>query len=388
MMKQHNLILARLTACMALVFALGFVGGASAAMAASTCNPAFVTQQGRIFAVLPTGADDTANLQCAFDAAVSAGSGAEVRLQPGTYRTAQIVVNDFHGSFTGAGADKTVVFNLPELYVTPVDMHLKPPSATNPWPALFAFVNGDFSVSRLAIRIIGSNPTTGWTIFGIDPPLQEMAGGILILGTETHVEISHVLVEGEIKAGTLFGHNLGNGIYYEGWNEWLGQPSPPISGSFNVHDSTFRTHTWATPILNLKNASVVISRNNYENIYYALDGGDMVDSSLEFSHNKVKGLNGVSLYNMYIPEEIGSTFLITNNVFDVEGVGVSLNQKFGAGNQCLLRGNNVKKGAEIGIYLGPGITGCTVVGGRNGSKVLDVGTGNVLNDGNNVNTAY
>ena len=116
---------------------------------------------------------------------------------------------------------------------------------------------------------------------------DEMAWGRPILGTEAHAEISHVLVEGEIKEGTLFGYNLGNGIYFEGW--MIGEPSPPISGSFSVHDSTFRKHTWGTPILNLENASVVISHNEYEGTSFALDGGDLVNSSLEFSHNKVEG---------------------------------------------------------------------------------------------------
>lgn len=383
MMKQHNLLRARLTTCMALVFALSFVGGTGAATAASKCNPAFVTQQGGLFTVLPTGTDDTANLQCAFDAAVNAGPGSEVRLLPGAYHTAQIVVNQFQGSFSGAGADETAVFNLPNLYVAPGDFYLNPPSAGNPWPLLFSFVDGDFSISELAFRIIGNEPTQAWTIYGIDPPLHELACAVCILGTEAHAEISHVLVEGEIKEDTLFGYNLGNGIYFEGW---IGEPSPPISGSFSVHDSTFRRHTWATPVLNLKNASVVISHNDYENTFVAMDGGDLVDSSLEFSHNKVKGLIGVNLYNSFIPEEVGSTFLITNNVFDVEVVGVDLDQTFGEGNQCLLLGNNVKKAADIGIYLGPGITGCTVVGGSNKTKVLDLGTDNVLVGVNNMGT--
>ena len=381
-MKQHAVLWARLTTCMALVFALAFVGGAGAATAASLCNSAFVMQQGRTFTVLPTGTDDTENLQCAFDAALAAGSGAAVRLSAGVFHTAQIVVNEFHGSFFGAGPGKTVLLNLPHLYVTPVDMYLNPPSAANPWPTLFAFVNGDFAISDLAIHIIGDEPTTGWTIFGIDPPLREMAGGILILGTKAHAEISHVLVEGEVKEGTLFGYNLGNGIYFEGW---IGEPSPPISGSFSVHDSTFRKHTWGTPIANLENASVLISHNEYEGTSFALDGGDVVNSSLEFSHNKVDGPNGVNLYNWLIPEEVGSTFLIRNNVFRTKVGGVALDQTFGEGNRCLLLGNNVQS-PEVGIFLGKGISGCTVVGGGSKTNVVDLGTGNVLTGVNNMGT--
>jgi hypothetical protein len=381
-MKQHTVLWARLTTCMALVFALAFVGGAGAATAASACDAAFVIQQGGLFTVLPTGTNDTANLQCAFDSAVAAGPGSEVRLLPGAYHTAQIVVNEFHGSFSGAGADETAVFNLPNLYVAPGDFYLTPPSAGNPWPLLFSFVGGDFSISGLAFRIVGDEPTQGWTIYGIDPPLKELACAVCILGTEAHAEISHVLVEGEIKEGSLFGYNLGNGIYFEGW---IGEPSPPISGSFSVHDSSFRSQAWPTPILNLSNASVVISHNDYEGTSFALDGGDMVNSSLEFSHNKVKGPIGVNLYNSYIPEEVGSKFLIRNNVFDVEDVGVRLDQTFGEGNRCLLLGNNVQS-PEVGIFLGEGISGCTVVGGGSKTNVVDLGTGNVLTGVNNMGT--
>ena len=99
---------------MALVYALAFVGGAGAAMAASVCDPAFVTQQGGLFTVLPTGINDTANLQCAFDAAVIAGPGSEVRLLPGAYHTAQIVVNEWcvtAGGHCRTGLEDNVKFD-------------------------------------------------------------------------------------------------------------------------------------------------------------------------------------------------------------------------------------------------------------------------------------
>lgn len=384
-MKKQTFVLVKLTMCLALV--LGFTAGwgADTALAAVDCDPDFVVQEGSRFTVLPTGTDDSANLQCAFDAAVDAGPGSEVRLLAGAYHTGQIVVNEFHGSFYGAGADKTEVFNLPNLPVGSGDWNFSPPSAENPWPDLFAFLGGDFAISELALRITGDEPTQEWWIFG-SGPFYELACAVLITGTEAHVDISDVLVEGEVKEGSIFGYNLGNGIYFTGVSEWLGQPAPPISGSFTVHQSTFRTHVWGSPLYNVANASVVVSHNDYEGLSIAMDGTDLVNTNIEFSHNRVEGAwIGLDFWDNSLPGHVGSTFLVTNNVFrNTYGAGVAFEQTFGEGNQCLLLGNNVQNAGDLGIYLGPGTTGCTVVGGANKTNVLDLGIDNVLVGVNNM----
>jgi hypothetical protein len=384
-MKKRTLILMRLMTCVTLVLAFTAGLGTGSVLATIDCDPEYVRQQGSTFIVLPTGTDDTANLQCAFDAAVEEGPGAGVRLLAGDYYTGQIVVHDFYGSFSGAGARRTAVFNLPNLYVTPVDHYLNPPSADNPWPMLFIFVGGEISISRMALRIVGEEPTQAWTIYGIDPPLHEMACAVVILGTEANAAVERVLVEGEIKEGSLFGYNLINGIFFEGWMEWLGQPSPPISGSHSVHDSTFRTHGFATPVWNLSDASVVITKNDYEGVIIAADAADLMNTSYEFSHNRVKdGPIGVDFWDLNLPEHVGSTYLVMDNMFRVEEAGVLLEQTFGDGNGCLVLGNSVQPDASLGIYLGPGTVGCSVVGGKPKPDVLDEGTNNILVDVNRV----
>ena len=77
--------------------ALGMPLGFCSSTWAAPCNSSFVVRHGAIITVLPTGVDDTENLQCAFDTAVAADQGASVRLEEGTYHTRQIVVNDFNG---------------------------------------------------------------------------------------------------------------------------------------------------------------------------------------------------------------------------------------------------------------------------------------------------
>jgi len=380
-MKKQMLVLAKLITCLTLVLGLTVGWGADAALATIDCDPNFVIPEGSRFTVLPTGTDDTANLQCAFDAAVEAGPGSEVRLVAGAYHTGQIVVNEFHGSFYGAGDDDTHLYNLPDLAVAP-DCWLNPPSAANPWPMLFSFVGGDLAIYGLAVHVVGGAPMLPWG----DPvdPLDEMVCAVMVVGREAYAEVHHVLMEGEVSEHSPIGYNLFNGIYFEGLAEWLGQPAPPISGSFSVHHSTFRTLASGSPVYNLANATVVISHNDYEYTVFAMDNVNLAGSYLEFSHNRVEGGQfGVFHYDSQ-PEDVGTALLIRNNVFDVEVIGVALEQTFGEGNQCLLLGNNVQSAGDLGIYLGPGITGCTVVGGANKTNVLDLGIDNVLVGVNNM----
>lgn len=357
------------------------VGASAGNHAVDACHAAYVTQNGTVITVSPTGVDDTDNIQCAFDAAVAAGPGTTVKLVEGTYHTQQIVVNDFVGIFTGAGAENTIVMNLPNLYVTPVDTFLNPPGPDNPWPSLFAFVNGDFLVSELAIHITGETPTTGWSVPGI-PLIRELADGITIDGTNANASFYRLLIEGEEAENTIFGFNLINGFFYEGL---IGAAPPPISGSFAVHDSIFRRLASGTPIVNLSGASVVISRNTFEDVFFGMDGGDVENTTFVFSHNKVNALVGLDLYDAGLAPfgAESSNILIKNNVFRGQ-YGPIVEPTFSGGTDCLLLGNNVQKVSELGNLLGPGTSHCTVVGGSNKTNVLDLGTDNVLVGVNNM----
>jgi len=341
-------------------------------------------QNGGVFTIHPTEIDDTANLQCAFDEAVAYGEGAKVQLREGNFQIGQIVVNGFHGQFAGAGRDKTLVTNLPNLYVTPIDFYLEAPSADHPWPALFAFVNGDFEISDMAIHISGDNPTMGWSIYGIDPPIIEFALGIGLLGTEINARIDRISLEGVEIEDSFTGYSVINGILFEGN---IGEePAPPNSGSIEVYDSTFKSIAFSTPVLNVTDSMIKVSHNYYENTIYAMDVADAQNSTVEFSHNRVvDAVFGFDLWNYYYPEYVGSTILVKNNIFQ-SNFGIAFEQTFGDGNECLLLGNNVQNVSEIGIFLGPGTYGCTVVGGSNKTNVLDLGTDNILTGVNNMGT--
>jgi len=371
-----------LTVFILVALVIPFVSSTGRVSADSACDSAYVTQAGTTLKVTPTGVDDTANLQCAFDEATAMGTGVKVQLSSGTFHTAQIVVNGFYGRFSGAGMDNSVVMNLPNLYVTPENMYFNAPSADNPWPSLFAFIGGDYVISDLAIHISGDNGTTGWTIFGIDPPITELAHGIAILGTQANARFDRVLVEGEPTSNSLLGYNLINGIFFEGF---IGEYPDPISGAFEVYDSRFHHVGSGTPVSNLSNTRVVISHNIFDEVVFGMDGGDFVYSSLEFSHNHVNAVLGLDLYNIFAAEDVGANFLVKNNVFRGE-LGPIFEQTFGEGNKCLLLGNDVQNVTDIGVYLGPDIKECTVVGGSNKTNVLDLGTDNTLTGVSNMGT--
>jgi hypothetical protein len=360
----------RVAVCILLMLLIPVTTVSAAPLEKNGCNPAFVRQVGRVITVKPTSTDDTANIQCAFDAAVAVGAGKSVRLAPGTFYTKQIAVEGFHGHFMGAGVKKTVVMNISNLSITP-NFWFDAPDKDNLWPTLFSFVNGDVVISDLAIHIAGTEPTGGWEFQGVS--VKELYGAIFINGTKANARVYNLLVEGEPMADSLFGYNLLNGIFYTGF---IGETPAPISGFFSVSNSTFRTLDSGTPFSNLSDASVVINKNVYEDVWAALEGVDSQHSNILFSNNKVSAIVGVYLHEIYNTDTTQNKFLARNNSLS-GGTGIVLDMHFGEGNECLLLRNDAQHTTDLGVYLGEGTKGCLVTGNKK-TTVLDLGTDNIL----------
>jgi hypothetical protein len=137
-------------------------------IASATCNPGYVRQNGRVITVVPTNSDDTANLQCAFDLG-SHMPGVVLQLSEGTYTTGRLVVNGFVGTVRGKGLNATIIRNPDSpIYVTPDDFYqVAPESGAFAPPCLIVFLGGDYTVTDLAVSIVGAEPATDWSIFGI-----------------------------------------------------------------------------------------------------------------------------------------------------------------------------------------------------------------------------
>lgn len=84
-----------LSASVVMMLAFVFVLGTVTAQPAFPCESEYVQVRGKVIRLSPTGADDTATIQCAFDWASSTGPDMMIRMQPGTFHTGQIVVHDY-----------------------------------------------------------------------------------------------------------------------------------------------------------------------------------------------------------------------------------------------------------------------------------------------------
>ena len=102
----------------------------------------------KTFYVHPSGGNDTANIQAAFNAAVKAGPGSTVQLSAGHFYTNTILVKDFHGTFRGAGEGKTFIDSLHGLGPSAAGRDPLTP-AIEPFPFLFGFEGGHVRVSDM-----------------------------------------------------------------------------------------------------------------------------------------------------------------------------------------------------------------------------------------------
>ena len=136
----------------------------------------------KTFVVTPSGTDDTASLQQAFDDAVAAGPGSVVKLTAGEFYTNEILVDGFDGCFKGAGMHRTVVDTLRGLNpaLPGVKLVMDPDDESVPLAgctSLIAFVRSDVRVAGMSFDITAVEPCEPWEgYWGGDlvPPLRRL----------------------------------------------------------------------------------------------------------------------------------------------------------------------------------------------------------------------
>jgi hypothetical protein len=108
--------------------------------------------KGPVFTVYPNGTDDTQAFTNAFNDAKAAGPGATVKLSEGLFKIGFVEeICDFNGYFLGAGKEKTIISNLPDL---PCEEAL----FDNLNPTLLAFTGGNIIMSDMTIRTNDGDP--------------------------------------------------------------------------------------------------------------------------------------------------------------------------------------------------------------------------------------
>jgi len=283
--------------------------------------------RGRSVFVTPSGGDDTFALQSAFDACIAIGPGCTVRLGAGTFRTRQLVIEDFDGTFVGAGMDATVLEPAGTLDVNANENVLAElPSPENPWPFLLLFIDADMTMRDLGFRVTEPVVTSTWHIRGMD--INVLATLVMISGDRSRVDVERIAMDsGE---GTFFGVNVINGLYFQGV---LPGPSggfgdrPPLSGVFTVKDSRFTGPDSSIVMTNVRDASLFISGSyldgNYSLYLEDFDGSTVVAVDNEIRASVVGAYAGSG--SMKNQEHRGRFVLFDNTIHaGPEGFGVQI----------------------------------------------------------------
>ena len=362
-----------------------FAATAGRAALAAPCDSAYVRVHHKIVMVLPSGGDDTANLQCAIDQATARGRGAIVQLFPGTYQTQQLLITALRGTLRGAGRRQTVLRN-PD-FPLPIDnaspWEVGPPAPTNRYPVMLSVIGGDVTISDLSLSIVGSRPSQDWYWLGFGP-LNFIDPALFVYGSHTVVRAERIGISGASACFPQPDTNLLVAVSF--WN-YESSTMPWVSSSeLSVIDSVLQACATAVVASQLIDSPVTVSRNTIITRRVGVLVDALIRSRVEVSHNDfaqsrdpADGAAGVIVG----PSDFGdgvidATFLIRNNRFGGTS-GVVLQENFVTPEggdpiffgdiNCAMFGNNVDH-TTTGYLLQAGTRDCTIVV-HGGDTVVD-----------------
>ena len=427
-MRARHSVLAVVVCIAVLMLALGLpTASARATSGPTTAGPSIHT-----IVVKPSGSDDTANLQAAFNTCTTHGWTCTIQLVKGTYYTAQVTAYGFQGSFVGMGQGVTIVQALPLLSPTADPFWSASPGPANPWPAMFTFENGAYLVSGMTLTEPYSDAVPlGWDASPIGGPTAETAlfTTMEFTGLQAFVTVDHVSVLG--AAGDVLGTNIYNAITFEGsilppgWTNPLADATP-ISGAFSVTNSVFNSAESGPWTDTLVNAQVTVCYNVITNSVVPLGFTDASNSKLTFCGNQASNVNyGVALlaeqsvYKTNLPSTVyitGNDFQVGNGANAVDVLDFGPDSGLASTLSAVVSGNVLQTDTSCGCYgeslpadysviisesltslvvsgnliLGGGAAGIYVAGGPgvvSGNTILGSFVGVNLNSANGVHVA-
>jgi hypothetical protein len=209
----------------------------AAALLALSAAPALASP--KTFYVHPSGGDDTANIQGAFNAAVKAGPGSTVLLSAGHFYTNRIVVRNFDGTFRGASVGRTTIDCLRGLNPDLPGVIVKAEPDINAFPYLVCFDGGNVRVSEMSFDITPASPVDPQANGGSDV-LQTM---VFVTGNASSAWNHVGFTAGE---GSDYGYNTDECLIIAGYAP-LDQNGNAlditrISGTENVCGCSFAGH--------------------------------------------------------------------------------------------------------------------------------------------------
>ncbi len=285
----------------------------------------------RTFTVLPTGGDDTGNIQAAFDACAASGERCTVQLGTGTFHTAQVVVRGFHGTFRGMGEPWTVLEALPDLPV--VFDFLRLPSRENPYPMLFVFIEGTFAISDMTISEPWPEPLVEWLPCADCPTMHAMHSVVTATGGDVEVTVRHVTLVGAPGDCPWNGLNTINGIIAMALLMAPGGSDItdilPVHPTFLATDNAFYTVGSPLGFENTVGARVSARDNVFDTTDYPFGFIDAADGVFEFSHNvarnvflgaAVQAWQGMNTFFELFPFGVPSRLIVTDNDLQVTNI--------------------------------------------------------------------
>ena len=235
----------------------------------------------KTFYVTPSGGNDTANIQAAFNAAVKAGPGGTVQLSAGHFYTNNIVVNGFKGTFKGAGEGKTVIDTLRG--VDPNAAGLAAVIPANPCPFLLEFKGGDLKASGMSFDVTAASPAAPW----YSDNETDVASVFYVTG---NADSSFDHVSFRAHAGDADGYNVDVDIFIEGVEQYDANDVTtfigPTSGTDTVSDCSFQGRI-GIKLEGLTAGRMTISDNTFNEYYTSLFSIEDSNSQIDISHNQM-----------------------------------------------------------------------------------------------------
>jgi hypothetical protein len=257
-----------------------------------------------IFMVYPSDGDDTANIQAAFEDAKAAGPGSTVQLAAGQFYTNATFVEDFYGTFKGAGKDLTTIDVLKGKY--PEEDGVVGPYGNH----LFTFEGGDICISDLGFEITPEKPA------GLSYDGTYDLFTILITG-EIDSRIERVKFTGH--EGDQSGYPEGHPLEEKTYNVRLGvEYGGGLNGRHTITKCEFESLWLGITAWMLMNCELTITSNSIKGGAIGIINAVSDDSKFQISRNDIETTYFGGIWVLQnIPVISASQWLITHNTIQV-----------------------------------------------------------------------
>ena len=279
----------------------------------------FKAALGTVIQVLPSGGDDTDELIAAFNEAKASGPGSTVQLVQGEYHIGFVLVEDYIGTFTGAGMGKTII--IPNMDLPYFDLY-----AQNLAPELVKFLRGNVRISKMSFRNLEGEPCPGddlWAFLGLHDwafiELPYLPENHKITAVVDHVEF----VSNPGPAG-FSPFAVQTGIGCSGDFVWYSD-LPYSRADLTVTNCTFNELNWAVGNLGIEEGRIVLSNNSLSTlagIWLAdnIGGSTLISANELYTPAWGNGINitdanytGYDLFEDKLSD--GAQYEISGNVF-------------------------------------------------------------------------